>query len=173
MSSFLDVKNGIYDPSKRFAFTNITDDVFTSAWGGQAITIQPGQTIELQHHLAVKLTGELVDKIMIGNAHMDELQKNQPYYRSPQGSSLGVPAARKVWEDQILRELQVDEESPDIQIMRAKIREEILNDIKAEPAVAGSVPVPTGIGEFADLTAPAEAPKAKAPMRVKTIKVKK
>ncbi len=170
MSSFLDVKNGLYDPSKRFAFTNITSEPFVSAWDGQPITVQPSQTIELTHHLAVKLTGELVDKIMIGNAKMDELQSNQPYFRSPKGTSLGVPAARKVWEDQILRELEVDEESPEIQIMRAKIREEIMTDLKAEPSDE-KVPVPTGIAEFADLDK-TETKEAKKPLKVKTIKVK-
>ena len=171
MSSYLDVKSGIYDPSKRFAFTNITSEVFNSAWGGQPIIVQSGQTVELPHHLAVKLTGELVDKIMIGNAKMDEERVNQPYYRSPQGTSLGVPAARKVWEDQILRELQVDEESPELQVMRAQIREEIMNDLKAEPAKAGSIPVPSGIAEFAEFGKIQEV-EIKKPLRVKTIKLK-
>ncbi len=171
MSSFLDVKEGLYDPSKRFAFTNITDEPFVSAWDGQPITVQPSQTIELTHHLAVKFTGELVDKIMIGSAKMDELQKNQPYFRSPHGSSLGVPAARKVWEDQILRELQVDEESPEIQIMRAKIREEVMNDMKAEPA-SKEIHATQGIEEFADVRK-VEVRVAKKPLKVKTIKVAK
>lgn len=169
MASFLDVKNGLYDPSKRFAFTNITAEVFESAWDGQKIIVNPSQTIELTHHLAVKLTGELVDKIMIGNAKLDELQHKEPYFRSPQGTSLGVPAARKVWEDQILRELQVDEESPEIQIMRAKIREELISDMKKEPSKEG-VTAPTSVGEFADATAP-QPKKEKRAYKTKTIKV--
>ena len=128
-SSFLEPV-GLFNPLARYAFTNITDEDFTSKWDGQVIgPIKPRQTIELPHHLAVKLTKEMVDSIMIGKAKLDEVSVNQPYYRSPQGSAIGVPAARKVWEDQILRELQVDEESPEIQVMRAKIREELIEDM--------------------------------------------
>jgi len=47
---------------------------------------------------------------------------------------LGVPAARKVWEDKICRVLEVDEESPQVQVMRSQIREELMKDLKAEPS---------------------------------------
>ena len=172
MKSFLDVANGVYDPSRRFAFTNITAEDFASAWGGQPITVRPSQTIELPHHLAVKLTGELVDKIMIGKAKMDEVASGQAYFRSPQGTSLGVPAARKVWEDQILRELQVDEESPEIQVMRAEIKQEILTDLKNEQSIEPPKG-PGSLSEFAEIKkgAPIEEKPAKRPYRVKTIKV--
>ena len=169
MRSYLEVSNGIYDPSRRFAFTNITAEVFSSAWDGSPITIQPNQTVELPHHLAVKLTGELVDKIMIGNAKLDEVQKNQPYYRSPLGTSLGVPEARKVWEDQILRELGRDEESPEIQIMRAQLKQEIMNDLTNADKPSEPVAIPTTIGEFSELGKTEPAP-LKKPLRVKTIK---
>ncbi len=170
MSSYLDVKDGIYNPIRRFAFTNILDEVFSSKWDGSPIVVQIGQTVELPHHLAVKLTGELVDKIMIGNAKMDEVRTNQPYFRSPQGSSLGVPAARKVWEDQILRELEVDEESPEIQVLRSQIKTELLNDMKAETSKE-AVKIPSSINEFAELGKTEEV-KVKKPLRVKTIKIK-
>lgn len=146
---------GLFNPMLKFAFTNITEEVFESKWNGSPITIPPGATVELPHHLAVKFTKELVDKIMIGNAKLDEIAKNQPYYRSPQGSSLGVPAARKVWEDQICRQMAVDEESPQTQVLRATIKAELLADMAKEPAKQGSQEAlsgaPTSVSEFADL----------------------
>jgi len=136
MSSYLTVKEGIYDPLKRFAFTNITDEVFTFKWGGQPISVKPQETIELPHHLAVLATTNLVDKIMLDEARKDEEEtrkKNKdPYWRSPKGISVGVPEARKPYEQKILRELKPDEESPQIQVMRAQIREELERDLKQE-----------------------------------------
>ncbi len=171
MKSFLDVESGIYDPRKRFAFTNITEEPLVSAYDGQSITIQPHQTVELKHHLAIKLTGELVDKIMIGNVKMDEVQKNQPYYRSPQGSSLGVPSARKVWEDQILVELSAEDNSAQSEIDKAVIKEELKRDLSAETSTSPAVG-PTSTAEFADALAKPEV-KIKAPLKVKPIKAKK
>lgn len=135
MRSFLDIENGVFDPTRRFAFTNITAEDFRSTWDGRPIDVKAGQTVELPHHLAVKLTGELVDKIMYGEAHMDEVQKNTPYYRSPKYSSVGIPQARKVWEDKILQELDVDQQSPEFQIIASKIGEELKRDMSSEKSI--------------------------------------
>lgn len=171
MSQLLQKNQGLFDPSKRFAFTNITTEDFVSAWNGSPITIKAGVTVELPHHLANKLTDELVDKIIIGDAKLDEVTKSQPYYRSPIGMSLGVPAARKVWEDQIVRELAVDEESPQVQVMRAELRAELEAELTKQPS-REPIPVPTSLSEFSELsndgTTQAEAPKK--PLRVKEIK---
>lgn len=177
MSSLLGKNEGIYNPALRFAFTNITDRVFESKWNGQPITIQPGQTVELPHHLANKLTDELVDSIMIGAAKLNEIEfyKANPntapnMYRA--ASSLGVPQARKIWEDLIVRPLAVDEESPEIQIIRAQIKEELLADQSQEKSVA-DVPVPTGIEEFAEIKSGGFKPEkpVKKPLKLKQIKV--
>jgi hypothetical protein len=175
MSHLVGKNDGLFDPSKRFAFTNISEEVFTSAWGGAPIVVQPGQTVELPHHLANKLTDELVDKIMIGNVKMDEVEyyKKNPntapnMFRAP--NSLGVPAARKVWEDQIVRELAVDEESPQVQVMRAELKAQLEAELSAQPA-REPVQVPTNIAEFSELnnvgqSKPAAAPK---PIKLKTV----
>lgn len=159
---------GIFNPTLRFAFTNITEEEFVSHWDGSPIKVPAGATIELPHHLAAKLTRELVNQIIMGNAKLDEVSKNKEGYRSPIGMSLGVPAARKVWEDQIVRQLDIDEESPQIQVMRAQIREELLKDLNAQPS-HGSPAIPTSISEFGDLTAKEEVVEKK-PIKVKTIK---
>jgi hypothetical protein len=179
-NSFLEPE-GLFNPSLRFAFTNISDDDFVSYWDKIAISVKPHETIELSittpipgvsgHALAVKMTGELVDKIMIGEAKMDETNNKNalnPYYRSPKGSSLGVPAARKIWEDQILRELAIDEESPAVQSMRKQLKEQILGGAEEKQSIA-PVHVPTSIGEFADINKE-EAPIIKKPARTKRIK---
>ncbi len=181
MQSFLEV-NGLNSPGTRWAFTNITDEDFISHWGGVEIKVKPRETIELSditplpemcmgHNLAVKMTKELVDKIMIGNAKLDEVAKNLPYYRSPQASSLGVPGARKIWEDQILRSLGQEEESPAMAHMRAKMKEEILSQKEAEPT-SEPVHAPASLTDFAELKQ-GEIKKEivkKAPAKVKTIK---
>ncbi len=160
-NSFLHV-TGLYNPSARYAFTNITDEDFTSFWDKIPITVKPHETIELSittpipgvngQALAVKMTGELVDFIMINEAKADELaHKDIPYYRSPKGSSLGIPGARKPYEDQILKELAVDEESPAIQSMRKQLKEEILGGSEQKQSVEPP-PVPSQ-EEFAEIKA--------------------
>lgn len=149
MSSNIEVKNGIYDASKRFAFTNIRDTDFTFKWDGKPITVKAGETIELPHHLAVLATLQLTDEIMIKGFKESNPDPLKP---SPQGTSLGVPAARAYWEQKILRELEVDEESPQITIMRMKIKEELerdLNKEKSKPVESIAV----GQSEFAELKA--------------------
>lgn len=159
---------GLYNPALRFAFTNITETPFESKWNSSPIIVPAGVTIELEHHLAVKLTKELVDKIIMGEAKLDEVTKNKEGYRSPIGMSLGVPAARRIWEDKICRQLAVDEESPEIQIMRAKIKEELLADLSTETS-REPVPTPSNLSEFAELGAVQEKVEKK-PMRVKVVK---
>lgn len=174
LQELLYIRQGIYNPLLRFAFTNITEEEFVSAWGGEPIKIPAGHTVELQHHLAAKLTKELVDKIMIGNAKLNEVefyQKNPNAmpntYRAP--SSLGVPGARKIWEDQICRLLAPDEESPQTQLMRIKIKEELMRDLKAEPASGSPLDNAPKLSEFADLMAPKEEKIEQAPMKLKTV----
>lgn len=177
MSSLLGKNDGLFNPSLRFAFTNITTEDFVSAWGGSPIIVKAGETVELNHHLANKLTDELVDKIMIGNAKLDEVTyyKNNPgtapnAYRAP--SSLGVPAARKVWEDQIVRQLAVDEESPEIQVMRAQIKQELMADLSTEKS-AEPVHVPSSLEEFSELREGGEKEEKPEPPPLKIKKIRK
>ena len=172
--SYLNI-NGIYDPTKRYAWTNVSEEDFASAWNSSPISVKAGDTVELPQHLAVKFTDELVDKLMTQEFKLDEVkmrEKNPDLLvpRSPRGMSLGVPAARKVYEDMICRELAPDEESPQMQIERARIKEELLNQMNAEvskepPVTPGS---PLNSSEFAELgKSVPEAPKA--PLKVKRI----
>lgn len=156
MSSLVEKGPTIFNPARKFAFTNITEEDFVSAWNGTPITIKAGQTVELPHHLANKMVDELVDKIMIGEAKLDEvamLEKNpsQPLPRSNKGMSLGVPAVRKVWEDKIVKELVVDPEEPQFKILASQVKAELEADMSREPG--GDVSnVVVNKDEFADLT---------------------
>jgi hypothetical protein len=163
----------MYNPARRFAFTNILEEDFTSYWGGSPIVVKAGQTVELPHHLADKLTDEIVNKIMISNAKTNEVeyyQKNPNAavntYRAP--SSLGVPQVRKQWEDKVVRELKVDEESPEMQVLRAQIRDEIQADMSGK-ASTEPVQVPASINEFAELGRE-DVVIEKKPIKVKTLK---
>lgn len=181
LDTLLHPRQGLYNPFLKFAWTNITEESFPVQWDGAIVTIVPaGTTVELPHYLAVKCTKELVDKIMIGNAKLEEIKyyKNNPNaitntYRAP--SSLGVPAARKLWEEKIVRVMEPDEESPQTQIMRAQIKEEIMRDLKAEPAHDNPLEnAPKSISEFADLNADRqEVEPKKSNIKIKTIKTPK
>lgn len=141
--------NGLFNPLLQFAFTNITQDDFTSYWNSKPFTIKSGQTVKLQHHLAVKCLKELVDKIMQGEAKMDETayyERNPNSapnsYRSPKGISMGVPLARKVWEDQIIKQLPNKAEGVELEIMKQEFLEEIKRDTSAQVST-DPIPVPT------------------------------
>jgi hypothetical protein len=182
MKSFLDVDGGVYTPGRRYAFTNTTDEDFTSYWSKVPIVVKPGETIEISdstpfpgsgmgHMLSIKMTGELVDKIML----TDVKRKETEYYKANPGAtynsfrapnSVGVPAARKPFEDQVLRELAVDEESPAIQVFKKQLEEEIQRGIDG---VGESVPVPTNIEEFAEIKKFNKV----TPKEVKPVKTKK
>lgn len=164
MSSLIDKNPGIFNPLSRYAVTNITEEPHEVIWNGEVITaLKPHQTIELPHHLANKVVDELVDKIMIGKAKLDEvemLKQNPaiPNPRSPQGMSLGVPAARKVWEDQIVKEIEVDPDSPEVRLMRSQVKEQILGDMSRSAEKPKPVEsVTPALSEFADLTNTAKA----------------
>lgn len=154
MSSNLWVKNGVYDPTKRFAFTNITEEVFTFKWDGRPITVPAGATVELPHHLAILATTDLVDKIMQGIANDDETAQRKKtgnmYYRSPKGAMLGVPAAREVWETKILVELEPNMESPQIALIKAQLVEELKKDLTQQPAARVSK-MSVSPAEFAEI----------------------
>lgn len=175
---------GIHTPGLRFAFTNITTGEFHSSWDGNPIIIQPGQTIEISdltpipgagmgHTLADLMTDQLIDQIIMGQAKLDEVAKNQPYYRSPEGMNLGVPAARKVWEDQIIRPLEPDEESTEIRAIRSQLKTQLEQDMSRKEGVSYTDETPKSIEEFAQIKSKNSEPKekkVKKAVRTKTIK---
>lgn len=143
---------GIFDPLARYAFTNITNEDFVSGWNGETFTIKPGQTVELPQHLANKFVDELVDKIIINKTKADELAVNQPLYRSPTATDIGIPAKRKIIEDQIIKKLEIDPDEPQFKILRSEVKSQIEADIaKSSEITADISTVTVDQGEFADL----------------------
>lgn len=188
MSSYLDKKEGIYTPGTRWSFTNITAEPFESKWGGIPVLVGPDETIEISditpfvglglgECLSIKMTGELVDRIMMGVAKLDEVEKNQPYYRSPKGGALGVPAARKPWEDKILRRLETDEDSTETASIRAQFKAGLEADMSRKEGISyednSGAPEFVNIpkGGFSEDQAGQEAPKP-AKKAAKTVKIK-
>lgn len=171
MSSFLDKvfnektgkyeERGMYDPTKRYGFKNISNETFTFTWDRNPITVQPGQEVELPEHLAILATHKLVDKVMQDEIHAEEkkvrAETKDPYWKNPKGISMAVPHARKIYEDKIIRLLKVDEQSPQIQILRAQAKEQILNDLSnGQKAPAPLEAVIGSIAQSGNPTAPAE-----------------
>lgn len=163
MSSNLWVKQGIYDPSKRFSFKNITTEPFTFTWAKQPITVKAGETVELPHHLAVLATTQLVDNIMNKEIREEEekvkAETKNAYYRSPRAASLGVPAAREVWEKQIVRELSPSESQvteSQMGVIRTELAETLTRDIKAEnsPAITKVSDLGVNAKAFEDINLP-------------------
>lgn len=153
--SLLEKNQGLYDSTKRYSFTNITAEDFTSAWGGSPITVKAGETVKLNEFLANKLTTELVDKIMIGNAKMDEVKyyeknPNTEPNRYRAANMMGVPAARKVWEDKIAQRLPDEKDTAQMQIERANMKAKLEKDMSTEKST-DPVSVPTSLEEFAEL----------------------
>ena len=179
-NSFLEVTTGLYDKTKRFGFTNILDEDFTSYWDGDPITVPAHTTIELSnttpiigagHVLAVKMTKELVDKIMIEQIKVEDVEMkqktNNPYAVSPKAGSLGVPGARKYWEDQILVEYDPIKDPNAVKILQKQIIKEITegNEMKPETKPV-SIPTPD---QFAEIQSKNEQ-LTKEPVKTKKVK---
>ena len=161
MSSFLTKSDGIYNPAKRYGVKNITDTDFTFTWNGNPITIKVGQEIELPEHMAILATTKMVDQVMHAEADEETARMRKelrdPYWRSPKGISAGIPMARKPYEDRVIRELSIDEKSPQYQVLRAEVKEQLLGDLKRGQEPAAPIDgVVAGIAQFGNPTAPKE-----------------
>lgn len=154
MSSFLDKKDGMFDPLKRYAFTNIDNEDYVFQWGGIKTMVEPGETIELPEYLALHATRGLVDKLMQQKSHNETLEKQKinPMYLAPQGAGfMGVPMQRKPYEDRILKEIPMDKTTDrTLDIKRQKVKEQLLADLSAQPSALGSLPTAT-MDEFVEV----------------------
>ena len=157
------VKDGIYDPTKRFSFTNITSEPFTFTWGKSPITVNAGEVIELPHHLAVLATTALVDKIMNQEIKEEEdkikADTKNPYYRSPRGISLAVPSAREPYENKICRELSRNESKiseSQMGVLRTELKENLIKDLKGEtsPSITKVSDLGVTAKEFEEINLP-------------------
>lgn len=163
MSSNLNVKQGIYDPTKRFSFTNISSAPFTFYWAKSPITVKAKETVELPHHLAVLATNQLVDQIFMAEIKEEEVkmaaETKNPLYRSPRAISMGVPAVREVYENKILKELKPNESKiseSQLGVIRSQLRDTLINDTSAKSAapITGAMAASIVSSEFEDVNIP-------------------
>jgi len=151
----------MYDPTKRFEFTNISDTDFEFKWNGTPIVVKPGKKVILKHHLAVLAATKLCDQLMMAdiNKRTEEERAKNPMYIAPnRAGSLGVPAARKPYEDKILRELpKLDDNDAQLGIIRSETIEQLTEDLSSQPAPRiekmSDIGV-TSIKEFEDINLP-------------------
>ncbi len=162
MPSYLSKNEGTYDPGKRYAFTNISEDPFPIKWNGKIVKIvQPHETIEISDAtpypgpgngdcLARTKAKELATAIILGEARVATEKLGNLHdksYVSPVGTRAGIPEARKPYEQQILQELPSSE---NVELLNELKAEEITADMRRQQGVSYSNQVP----EFAN------APKA-------------
>lgn len=135
MSSNLTKKDGIYDPTKRGAFTNWSNEDFFGTWGGETITIAAGKTVTLPEHLAIKFTQEFVDREMV-KEEMEKFVPSQkwPTYAESERTMVGIPSARTPYETRTLKWLARSDESPEMQLLRMQVFEEVKRDFSATPS---------------------------------------
>lgn len=154
MSSFLDVKDGIFLPAQRFSFSNITTKPFASRWGGIPVVVGPGETIEISDHtpfmgvgmghcLSVKFTKELVDNIFADKAKIIQNEgdsSHKPgdivFNRPTVGMMAGVPEQRKIYEDQILKKLDIDEEDGSVKLLKKQMVDQLTANAERKEGVS-------------------------------------
>lgn len=177
MPSYLSKREGTYDPGKRYAFTNISEEPIQLKWNSRIVaTVQPHQTIEISdatpypgsgmgQALGYTATKHLVDKIILQEGTIDAERlgmKLDKSYVSPVGTRAGIPEARKPYEQLILQELPANQELS--QVLEQQKADEIVRDMTKQPGVSYSsakpefVNVPKAMGQSAP---EAEIPKAK------------
>ena len=166
MNSYLQVEQGVYQPGRRFAFTNDSDKEFKSYWDRIPVVVKPHETIELSdstpfpgsgmgHCLAVKFATELVDRIM----QEDKVK----------AGLMAVPDARKPYEDRVLKPLG-DEDGNTAQMLARMKAQEILADASR---VEGISYEGSGQKEFAEVPkggVPTKAPAEKKAVKTKAVK---
>lgn len=101
----------VYDNSRKFIFSNWTNEDFVGTWGGVQTLIKAGETKEFEMSLAYHFTKHLVDR---------ELQKQGKAHLA------GVPEERKPLEEKTIAELVAGQDSPALATLKAQIKAEVL-----------------------------------------------
>ncbi len=128
------VERTLYDNTQRYKFTNIDDEPFVGLWDGREfVTVKPGQSVTLPEAQAITYAKDLCTRVM----QKEEKEKFVPNARAAtweesDRSRVGIPMARKPYEDRIVQKLSTDEDSPETQALRSEIREELLRDLSAQ-----------------------------------------
>ena len=147
-------KQGMFDPTKRYALTNKTGEPFEFQWNGVKVNMAVDETLELPQYLAYNATKKMIDQIMQAKSHKELLKAREinPAYISPNGAGLlGVPAARYEVEKMIVTELS-PKVGNDAKLDIIRMKEMVEQDIKRSSVKAESISTVTASHEvFAEL----------------------
>lgn len=149
-------EQGMYDPTKRYAFTNPTEDVFKFQWNGVEVEVASKETIELPQYLAVLATTKIIDQMMteVERKKTEKIREVQPAYIAPNGAGmLGIPAARLPYEKMVIREL-APKTGSDAKLDIIRMKEQVEADIKrskSEIQPIESVTATVSKGDFSEL----------------------
>lgn len=143
-------ERSLYDNSQRYRFTNIDDEEFIGMWDGRIfVTVPAGRSVTLPEAQAITYAKALCTRVML----KEEKSKFVPNMREAtweesQKTRTGVPMARDPYEKRILQKLEQNEDTPELQVLRSEIREELLHDMQAQV----SMDAPRGPAALSDLS---------------------
>jgi len=133
MSSYLDFE-GLYDPKRTFAVTNWSDEDIQVNWkdetGDNFYTLHKGEVKTYPQYLAYFITKELVDREMYKDAAKLPNNPDGSYTKARERAEMAVANKdmRKPYEDKTIQEVIEGQESPEVTAMRAKIREQLIQE---------------------------------------------
>ena len=125
-------EQGMFDPTKRYAFTNITEELFQFGWNGVTIDVAPKETVELPQYLAYQAVNKMIDQLIMSKnkKDLDKIRETNPAYLTPPGAGMmGIPAYRLTFESAIVRELP-PKAGADAKLDIIRAKEQIMSDIK-------------------------------------------
>lgn len=106
-----------FDNSRKFIFSNWTNEDFEGTWAGEKSIIKKGETKEFEMFLAFHFAKHLVDREMT---------------KDGKSNLLGVPEERATYEDKTITEIVAGTDSPALAALKAQIRAEIEEDAREE-----------------------------------------
>lgn len=124
-----------FDNSRKFIFSNWTDEDFIGIWDGQPYLIAKGETKEYQMSLAYHFTKHLVDRELI---------------KANKANLMGVPEERAPLEDKTMAELIAGQDSPALATLKEQIRAE-LQEAEGQKEVVVETEELKESEEFADI----------------------
>ena len=147
-------EQGMFDPTKRYSFTNITEEPFQFGWNGINIDVAPGESIEIPQYLAYQANNKMIDSLIMAKnkKDLDKIRETNPAYLTPPGAGMmGVPAYRETFEKLIIKELPPKSgNDAKLDIIRAK--EIVMADIKrSQQEVQPIETIKVAQTEFAEL----------------------
>jgi len=99
-----------FDNSRKFIFSNWTDEDFDCVWAGETISVKKGETKEYEMFLAYHLCKHLVDREMNKDGH---------------SAFTSVEEKRTPYEEKTIAELHIGTDSPALATLKEQIRKEV------------------------------------------------